>query len=88
MAHVCRCSWTAEPHATFGACMRSKGIRIAYCQSAKGRDFTAQKRWDKELDTYAAARKEGIQPDSTRLQAVEAAKEWSDREGVAYGSAG
>lgn len=88
MQHVCHCSWTTEEHKTFGACMRAKGIRIAYCQSAAGRDYSAQKRWDKDLDSYAAARAEGIQPDSTRSHSVEMAKEWSDREGVAYGSPG
>jgi hypothetical protein len=67
--------------------MRSKNIKVAYCRSAAGKDYSTQKRWDKDLDAYAHARKEGMQPDSTRPDAVRKAVETSDKTGVAYGSA-
>ena len=81
--HVCRCS-VADPHTTFGQCMRWKGVRVAYCQSAANKDYTAQKRWDRDLDRYEAARRQGIQPETTLRSAVEAAERWSDKHGRAY----
>ena len=68
--------------------MRAKNIRVAYCQSASGKDYSKQKRWDKDLDSYASVRRQGIQPDSTRANAVRKAVEWSDKEGKPYGSPG
>ena len=58
--------------------------RIAYSDSANNRDYTAQKKWDAELDSYRAARAEGIQPASTRTPDIEAAKRISDQTGQAF----
>lgn len=69
---------------TFGECIRGKGLRVAYCQSASGLDYTAQKRWDAELTAYSSARKEGIQPQGTKMSQVTAAREISDRTGTAF----
>lgn len=81
------CSSTcASPgtHATFGECIRAKGLRIAYCNSAAGKDATAQKRNDADLDAYAAARSEGIQPAGTNRAQVEDARILSDLSGKAF----
>jgi hypothetical protein len=43
-----------------------------------------QKKWDKELDAYRAARKQGIQPDSTRTKDINKAVELSNKHGKAY----
>lgn len=88
MGHVCNCSWITTPHKTFGECMRGKNIRVAYCQSASGRDYTAQKKWDKNLDKYASTRAEGIQPKTTNAFDIEMAQKISDSEGVAFGGTG
>jgi len=82
---VTRCTCGAG-HATFGACLRAKNIRIGYAASARGLDRTREKRWDAELAAYADARRQGIQPDGTRLSQVRQALDISDRTGVAYGS--
>lgn len=42
------------------------------------------KRWDGELNAYAAARSEGIQPAGTTMRAVQEARAASDKLGVAY----
>lgn len=81
MAHVCHCP--DESHATFGACVRYKGIRIAYCGQGGG-DATGQRRWDAELDAYRDARRQGVQPAGTKLPQIQAAMEVSDRTGVAF----
>lgn len=36
----CTSGCPTQDHATWGECVRSKGLRVAYCQSAKGHDFT------------------------------------------------
>jgi hypothetical protein len=82
--HQCRCSWAKAPHRTWGACQRSKSIRIGYCRSAAGYDATRQKKWDKEIDAYKAARAEGIQPEGTTMRQIEEARRASDQMGVAY----
>src|SRR5216117_1743510 len=84
VTHVCRCKDSKVPHPTFGACMRAKNIRVAYCQSAAGQDYTQQKRWDQGLSAYADARRQGIQPESTRPSAVDTALRLSDARGEAY----
>lgn len=83
--HECRCP-VAEPHLTFGQCMRWKNVRVAYCQSAANKDYTAQKKWDRDLEAYANARRQGIQPDGTTREKVRYAEEASSRLGVAYGT--
>jgi hypothetical protein len=80
---MCGCG---EGHATYGACLRAKNIRVGYCRSAVGLDKTRQDRWDAELAAYKAARSEGIQPDGTTMDKINRAKEISDRTGVAYGA--
>lgn len=72
-------------HATYGECLRSKGLRIAYSNSAKsGGDATAQKKWDAELDSYRSAVNQGMEPESTRTKDIQAAVKWSDKHGLAY----
>lgn len=44
------------------------------------------KRWDKELDLYRSARKQGIQPDGTSTAKIQKALDISEKTGVAYGS--
>lgn len=56
---------------------------IGYCGKG-GQDYTAQNKWDKELDLYASAVKQGIQPDATNTRATQAALDWSNRTGKAY----
>jgi hypothetical protein len=50
-----------------------------------GRDMS-QKKWDKELDLYRTARKQGIQPEGTTTAKIQKALDVSDKTGHAYGS--
>lgn len=83
--HECQCG-VVPPHATFGACMRAKGVRIGYCQSAKGHDYTRQKEWDRELDIYERAVDQGLNPDGLGTDQVHLAEAFSEKIGVAYGT--
>lgn len=58
-------------------------LRIGYCGQGS-QDATAQKKWDKELDLYASAVKDGIQPEGTATSATRAAMSWSDKTGKPY----
>ena len=44
----------------------------------------SQKNWDAELDAYANARAQGIQPAGTTMKAINEAKAASDTLGTAY----
>lgn len=68
---------------SYSACLKGKGVRVAYSNSATGGDFATQKRHDRELDAYAAARKEGVQPAGTKMAQVETALRISDKHGLA-----
>jgi hypothetical protein len=48
-------------------------MRIAYTNSANGWDLTKQKRWDKELEDYRSAVKQGIQPKGTDRRSIDQA---------------
>lgn len=78
-----RCTCGAG-HPTFGACIRAKNIRVAYCQSWKDFDYTRAKSNQKELDAYKHAREQGIQPAGTTMSAVRTALDVSDNLGSAY----
>jgi hypothetical protein len=52
----CSTGCPTKDHATYGECLRSKAPRVAYANSAKGLDYTAQKKWDAELSAYRDAR--------------------------------
>ena len=75
---------TPGAHANWGECLKAKGMRIAYAASASGQDKSAQDRFDRDLDFYAAARSEGIQPMGTKRHQVEHAFRESDKSGEAY----
>lgn len=85
MGEKCTSGCRTRDHASYADCLKSKSVRVAYCDSAGGRDATAQKRWDSELEAYRRARKEGIQPDSTRMHSITEAVRLSDTAGAAYG---
>jgi hypothetical protein len=45
-----------------------------------------QKKWDNELKLYREARKQGIQPDTTKTADIRKAIDISNKTGYAYGS--
>jgi len=66
--------------------MRAVNLHIGYAASAKGMDYTTQKKWDKELALYRSARAQGIQPDSTKTKDIRRAIDISEKTGTAYGN--
>lgn len=77
----CTCG---QGHATFGACIRAKNLKVAYCASWKNFDYTRAKKTESELDAYKSARDQGVQPAGTRLSQTRAALDTSDQMGAAF----
>lgn len=69
---------------SYAACLRQKAPKVAYCNSANGFDYTAQKTWDRDLAAYKDARNQGIQPSNTSRAAVDRAVAISDKAGKAW----
>jgi hypothetical protein len=76
----CSSACVTKDHRTFGECMRSKSIRLTPNLSDTG----AQKAWDKELDSYDSARRQGVEPRGTKQKLIDEAMQTSEATGVAY----
>lgn len=81
---ACRTGCITKDHESYAACLRDGAARVAYCDSANNRDATQQKKWDRELDAYRAAKAEGLQPSGTKMHQIESAKRISDATGSAF----
>lgn len=81
---ACSSGCLTQDHESLGACMRSKGVRAVGVDISKGFEGSREKAWNKELDAYAAARRQGIQPATTKKADIEAAVRVSDKVGAAY----
>jgi hypothetical protein len=75
---------TPGAHRTWGEC--ASGVGTMFVQSAKGLDMSGEKRLRAESDAYRAARRQGIQPDGTRMAQIQKAVELSDKHGKPYGA--
>lgn len=75
----CSTSCRTKDHRTFGECMRSKNVKVADVNYT-----VAAKKHSKELGAYESARKQGIQPKSTRQRDIDRAVQTSDKTGTAY----
>lgn len=73
----CRTGCPDKAHASWGECARASRMQIGDL----GRGVTAAT--DRRLGAYADARRQGIQPPSTKLQDSLAATRLSDRIGTA-----
>jgi len=81
---ACSSGCPTQDHRSLGECLRSKGIRVAYCNTANNQDATQQKRWDRNIEAYKDARRQGIQPKTTKRIDVDAAVHMSNKTGVAF----
>ena len=62
---------------------KAKTLELSTGDAANNKGMN-KKKWNAELDAYADARAQGIQPAGTTMKAVAEAKEASDKLGVAY----
>lgn len=74
---ACRTGCRTKDHESYGACLRDASIRLG--------DLTGERpKVTRELDAYAAARKQGIQPAGTTMAQTRAAVDASNKVGMAY----
>jgi hypothetical protein len=80
----CTSGCKTQDHQSYAQCLQAKSLRVAYCNSANGFDYTQQKAWDRDLAAYKDARAQGIQPSSTDRAAVNRAVAISNESGKAW----
>lgn len=73
-----RCTCGAG-HATFGACLRAKNIQIGDLKH-----HTVNRQGEADLQAYADAKRQGIQPSGIERSAVDRAVRISESDGVAF----
>lgn len=76
----CASSCPTQDHASYGACLRSKNLQLNPNLS----DTKTSKDWDRDLQKYRDARKQGIRPDGTSASQVQRAEQMSQQMGQAY----
>ena len=76
---ACTTACPTQTCPSYGACLRRKGLSVMGLESTNA-SFTreASRKWDNELDAYSAARKEGLQPQTTSMKDIDAAKRAAD----------
>lgn len=74
----CRTGCITRDHGSYSECARGLQINTGIDRSQ------GQKSWDRELNAYESAVRQGIQPDGTTMAKVEEAVRISDASGVAY----
>jgi hypothetical protein len=77
MGENCRSGCKTKDHASWGDCVRNAGITVTPVDGQA-------KKIDHELQSYHDARRQGIQPASTRLVDVRAATRASNDVGLAW----
>lgn len=82
---ACTSSCRTKDHGSYGECLRSKSLHVAYeGQTLTGIGSQEQRAADKNLEKYAKARSYGIQPKSTRPKDVNNAIRISEQTGTAF----
>ncbi len=66
---ACTSGCRTKDHKTWGECMRSKNLRVAPNLS----ETNVQRAWDKELNSYESAVRQGVQPSGTKQHQIDAA---------------
>lgn len=82
---ACASSCRTQDHRTYGECVRSKGIATTGLETTSPSFATdRQKKWDRELNAYESAVKQGVQPEGTTMPKIEQAMRISEATGTAY----
>ena len=81
----CTSSCKTQDHASYGECLQSNiPMFSGVTPSKSGYDQDKVKKDQKELDSYFAAVKQGIEPRSTRQPDIDAAVKLSNEQGKAF----
>jgi len=73
----CASSCTTQDHRTYGECLRAKSLQVS--PAVNDGYSTKQRAWDKDLDHYAKAVDNGLNPAGTQRHQVDAAIKEAER---------
>ena len=84
----CRSGCRTKNHQSWGECARAARLNVAPGESSPGFHYNkghyTHKEWDSELGAYRAARADGIHPEGTTKEKIEAAVQVSEVIGKPY----
>jgi hypothetical protein len=80
---ACRTGCPTQDHSSWGDCLRASNLQLNPGDAAANK-MMPSKKWNSELDAYASARSQGIQPAGTQRHQIEAALKASETIGRAY----
>jgi len=80
---ACRTGCRTQDHSSWGDCLRASNLQLNAGDAAANKVMPAKK-WNGELDAYASARSQGVQPAGTQRHQIEAALKASETIGRAY----
>jgi len=68
---MCSSACKTKDHKSWGECVRSKGLQLS--PAVNDGYSTKQRAWDRELDSYESAVRQGLEPAGTKQRHVDAA---------------
>lgn len=72
----CASSCVTKDHKTYGECLRGKRLQLS--PAVNDSYGSKQKAWDKDLDHYESAVRQGLSPSGTQRHQVDAAIKEAD----------
>ncbi len=81
----CRSGCATQDHASYAECLQQANLGFAGCfPTRQGWDKDRENADKKELDSYYAAVRQGIEPISTKKRDIDAAVKLSNEAGMAF----
>ena len=76
MSANCSSSCLSQDHATWGECVRAKGLHVS--PAVNDNYSTRQRAWDSELNNYESAVRQGVHPEGTKQSKIDKALKEAD----------
>lgn len=81
----CRSGCKTQDHQSYSDCLQEANFGFTGCfPTRRGWDKDKEKNWDKELDSYYSAVRQGVEPISTKKKDIDAAMMLSNEAGKAF----
>lgn len=78
----CTSGCSTGGHKSWGECLKAKSLQLS--PAVNDEYGTRQRAWDKELNSYDDARRQGVEPRGTKQHLIDEAMKTSEATGVAY----
>lgn len=73
---MCSTSCPTQDHSTWGECIRAKGLQVS--PAINDTYSTRQRGWDRELNNFESATRQGLSPAGTKQHHIDAAMKEAD----------